>query len=461
MRSREFLSLIESDVTLNPAKLIKDMTRFNNLISNITNGKPLYLKDGTPVIIKQSEAQRLQDLFDQGKFAGSITLTGANLKPYPLGSFLKTKEYGGQSVPAGQSDTGEVPVAGIKPGQVFQHGNPEKDQVLTPELAIQLGAFPAGQLGQKIIANKHLDSQGAAGAAVKEIARQIDAGKTAVIPELSKAELNNIQNYGFEYLGVLSLVKGVADFPNSEAFYKHVGADPSQMILYFPGSSSNPVADSYALVNKRTENTIFISSKGGKGGGAPSSVTALKIPASMKKMIGNDPAITFIDMLQQNAKPAWIQPFYAANWLEQQYPGSMGKLSQFLPFSDELFVYLSSILSNRKVGVPETLDQIPEEWQGLFEVVETSVRSKYPLFYNLRYYVKDVIHAAVKKGVIPNFSERMIELLGQNFVLLKTTMENGQFVTHVRWPSKVGGTVTFEHKDPAPKWDSAMTWKLS
>jgi hypothetical protein len=139
----------------------------------------------------------------------------------------------------------------------------------------------------------------------------------------------------------------------------------------------------------------------------------------------------------------------------------MGKLSQFLPFSDELFVYLSSILSNRKVGVPETLDQIPEEWQGLFEVVETSVRSKYPLFYNLRYYVKDVIHAAVKKGVIPNFSERMIELLGQNFVLLKTTMENGQFVTHVRWPSKVGGTVTFEHKDPAPKWDSAMTWKLS
>jgi hypothetical protein len=55
----------------------------------------------------------------------------------------------------------------------------------------------------------------------------------------------------------------------------------------------------------------------------------------------------------------------------------------------------------------------------------------------------------------------MIELLGQNFVLLKTTIKGKQFITDVKWPSKVGGTITFEHKDPAPKWDSAMTWKLN
>jgi hypothetical protein len=139
----------------------------------------------------------------------------------------------------------------------------------------------------------------------------------------------------------------------------------------------------------------------------------------------------------------------------------MGKLGKFLPFTDELFMYLSSILSNRTAGVPETLDQIPTKWQGLFKLVDDSVSSKHPLFYNLRYYVKDVIHGAVKKGTIPNFSERMIELLGQNFVLLKTSIKGGQFITDVRWPSKVGGTITFEHKDPAPKWDSAMTWKLN
>lgn len=460
MRAREFLTLLESEVTLNPAKLTKDIARFDRFIANIASGKPLYLKDGTPVIIKNTEAQRLQDLFDQGKFSGPISLLGADQKPYSLGSFLKTKEYGGQSVPPG-ADTAEVPVAGIKPGQVFQHGNPEKEQDLTAELAIELGAFPAIQLGQKIISNAHLDSQGATGAAVKEIARQIEAGQVPAVPELSKGELNNIQNYGFEYLGVLSLIKGVADFPNADAFYEHLGINPSEMILYFPGSSSNPVADSYALVNKKTENTIFISSKGGKGGGAPSSVTALKIPEKMKKMIGKDPAITFIDMLQNNAKPAWIQPFYAANWMEQNYPGSMGKLGKFLPFSDELLLYLSTILKSQKEGVPESLEQIPEEFRPLYSLVQSSVNSTAPLFFVLRYYVKDLIHAAVRRGVIPNFSERMIELLGQNFVLLKTTMDKGQFVTHVRWPSKVGGTVTFEHKDPAPKWDSAMTWKLS
>jgi len=460
MRSREFLSLLEAEVTLNPAKLTKDMARFDRLIANINGGNPLYLKDGTPIVIKKTEAKRLQDLFDQGKFAGSITLLGADQKPYPLGSFLKTKEYGGQSVPPGQNDTGAVPVAGIKPGQVFQHGNPEKDQVLTPELALELGAFPAGQLGQKIEANKHLDSQGAAGAAVKEIARQIDGKQTPMVPDLSKSEIANIQNYGFEYLGVQALIKGVANFPNADAFYDHVGGNLEELVLYFPGSSSNPVADSYALVNRKTKNTIFISSKGA-GGGAPSSVTALKIPKSMTQMIGKDPAVTFIDMLQQNSKPAWIQPFYAANWLEENYPGSMGNLSKFLPFEDELLVYLSSILKSRNEGVPETLDQIPPKFRPLYALVEKSVTSDASLFFVLRYYVKDVIHTAIKQGVVPNFSNRMIELLGQNFVLLKTTIKGGQFITDVRWPSKVGGTITFEHKDPAPKWDSAMTWKLN
>lgn len=459
MRAKDFLNISE-DRTLNPSKLLKDVNRFDKLVSNIRVGNPLYLQDGTPVIIHPTEAIRLQKLFDQGLFAGNIKLLGADKKPYPLGSFLKTKEYGGQAVPPGQDNTGAVPVAGIKPGQVFQHGNPEKDQVLTPELALELGAFPAGQLGQKIESNKHLDGQGAAGAAVKEIARQIDAGQTPTVPDLSKPEIANIQNYGFEYLGVQALIKGVANFPNAKAFYEHVGGNLEELVLYFPGSSSNPVADSYALVNRKTENTIFISSKGA-GGGAPSSVTALKIPKGMQQMIGKDPAITFIDMLQQNAKPAWIQPFYAANWLEEKYPGSMGALAKFLPFEDELFLYLSSILKSRSEGVPETLDQIPPKFRPLYALVEKSVTSDAALFFVLRYYVKDVIHSAIKKGVIPNFSQRMIELLGQNFVLLKTSIKGGQFITDVRWPSKVGGTITFEHKDPAPKWDSAMTWKLN
>jgi hypothetical protein len=464
MLIREFIELTEGQVTLNPGKLTKEPTRFNNLVNNIKKGVPLYLQDGTPVIIKKSEGNRILTMYNQGLFGGrGISLLGQDGQNYPLGSFLKTKEYGGQSVPPGQ-DTGDVPVAGIKPGQVFQHGDVGKDQNLTPELAIELGAFPAGQLADKIVANKYLDSQGNAGLAVKKIAEQLNLGQPAIIPNLTKGELNNIQNYGFEYLGVLALIKGVADFPNADAFYKHVGADLEELVLYFPGSSSNPVADSYALVNRKTENTIFISSKGAKGG-APSSISALKIPDQYRKMIGKDPALTFISMLQENKKPAWKQAFAAADFLEENYQGSMGALSQYLPFQPDFLQYLETTWDNRRQGVPTELRQIPPKYRPIFKLVDQAVNSKHPLFYNLRYYVKELIHQAIKKGVIPNFSERMIELLGQNFVLLKTEQKGkpgvGQFVTHVRWPSKVGGTVTFEHKDPAPKWDSSMTWKLS
>ena len=263
MRFNEFKPLLEASlVTLNPSKLIKDTARFQKLISNIKTGNPLYSVDGTPVVIKKSEAARLQQMFDTGMFRGAISLMGQDKQTYPLSSFLKTKDYGGQSVPPGQEGDDAIPVAGIKPGQVFQHGEVGKDQVITPELVLELGAFPAGQLAERIVANKYLDSQGAAGLAVKEIAQQLGAGQPAIIPNLSKGEINNIQNYGFEYLGVLALIKGVADFPNADAFYDHVGANLEELVLYFPSSSSNPVADSYALVNRKTENTIFISSKG-------------------------------------------------------------------------------------------------------------------------------------------------------------------------------------------------------
>jgi hypothetical protein len=457
MRSREFL--LEAEVTLNPAKLIKDMARFNNLIANIINGKPLYQKDGTPVIIKKTEAKRLKDLYNQGKFAGSITLLGADMQSYPLGSFLKTSEYGGQSVPPG-IDTGEVSVANIKPGQVFQHGNLEKGQTLDVNIAVNLGAFPAPQLGQKIITNAFLDGQGRVGQAVKQIAKEIENEVLPVVPDLTDKELNNIQNYGFEYLGVQELVKGIADFPNSQAFYNHVGVDISNLILYFPQSSGNPLQDSYALVNKATENNIGISSKGAKGG-APSSINGLKLSDEMMKLSGKDPAITFINLIQKTEP--WKQPFVAVNWIQQRFPGNLGTLEQFLPLTDDFLVWCKNVWDQRRQGVPVTLEEIPRKYRGLYKVVQSSIakRKDTELFYDVRYFVKDALHNAIKSNVIPNFNERMLELLGENFVVLKTEKISGRFVTRVHWPSKVGGTITFEHKDPAPKWTSSITWKLN
>jgi len=300
--------------------------------------------------------------------------------------------------------------------------------------------------------------------AVKQIAKEIDSGNLPIIPKLSTPELNNIQNYGFEYLGVQELVKGVADFPNSDAFYEHVGMDIGELLLYFPKSSGNPLADSYALVNQQTHNNIGISSKGA-GGGAPSSINGLKLSPAMRKLIGKDPAITLIDVIQ-NTTP-WKQPFIAVNWINERFPGSMGKLEKFLPFSDEFLGWCEIVWSNQKSGVPGTIEEIPRKYRPLYNLVQASInkRVENPLFYDVRYYVKDILHTAIRSGAVPNFNKRMLELLGENFVVLQTEKAGkpgvGKFVTHVHWPSKVGGTVTFEHKDPAPKWTSAITWKLS
>jgi hypothetical protein len=465
MRFREINTLIESNVTLKPNDLIKHgPERLNNLISMIKTGKPLYTADGTAVVIKKSEAKRILDLYNAQQFKGSITLTGADGQMYPLGSFLKTKEFGGQSVPPGQDSNGEAPVAGIRPGQVFGHGDVGRGETLTPELAVNLGAFQAKYLGNKIATNAYLDSQGNAGAAVKSMSKEIESGSQPTIPNLSKGELSNIQNYAFEYLGVQQLIKRTADFPNADAFYNHVGSNLEDLILYFPKSSGNPLADSYALVNKATENTIGMSSKGAKGG-APSSIQGLKIPEAMRKSIGRDPAITLIDLIQKTE--TWKQPFAAVNWIHEKFPGNLGSLEQFLPFDDRFLGWCLETFRRPVQQVPATLDQIPRNYRKLYTLVQKSVakRVENPLFYDVRYFVKDILHTAIRNGAVPNFNARMLELLGENFVVLKTERAGkpgvGKFITHVHWPSKVGGTVTFEHKDPAPKWMSAITWKLS
>lgn len=470
MRANEFITEGAVQTTLTPQQLTKHgPDRVMTLINMIFKGLPLYKKDGTPVVIKKSEAKRIRDLYQANQFAGAVKLLGNDGIPYPLSSFLKTAEFGGQAVPptAGadaDADSGTAPVAGIKPGQVFQHGNIEKGTEITAEIAINLGAFKAGLLGKKIRTNQYLDTQGAVGAAIKQISKEIDSKQIPTIPNLSKKERSNIQNYGFEYLGVQQLVVGTADFPNAQGFYKHLGTGMQDLMLYFPSSAANPLADSYALHNSQTGNTIFISSKGAKGG-APSSINGLKLPDTMRKLIGKDPAITFVNLIQKTT--SWKQPFVAANWIAENYPGNLGELEKFLPFDDAFLAWAGNTWDTRNSGVPNTLEEIPRKYQRLYKLVQSSIAktADNPLFYDVRNYVKTMLHSAVNGGVIPNFNARMLEVLGENFILLQTKQVGkpgiGKFVTDVTWPAKIRGSVTFEHKDPAPKWTSSITWKLS
>jgi hypothetical protein len=372
---------------------------------------------------------------------------------------------GPEGVPKGK--LGDTSVD-LKPSKTFGHGKVEKGTTMTPDLAVSLGAFLAGQLGDKIRASKHLDDQGTAGGMVKQMSTEISNKQLPTIPPdvlKDKKLLSSVQNDAFEYLGVQELVDGVANFPNADAFYQHLGADLRSLVLFFPGSTNHALADSFALVNKATENTVYMSSKGGKQGGAPSSINELKIPNAMKQSISKDPALSFINHLQTHNKPMWLMTFEAANWLHENSPESLGALDKFLPFDDDFYLWVSSILSSANSGVPATLEEIPEKYQGLYTLVQNSRKNSTAataeLFWNLKNVVKTYVHDAVNAGAISQFSERMIELLGQNFVLLKSKPVGGKMITDVTWPSKMGGKITLEHKDGPTKWNSAITWKLS
>lgn len=454
MRAHQFLTeytVLSRSKLMGPGK--EKENRVGKFVELIQSGHQFNSQVG-PLTIDPSNIPAIQQFFTPGATTPRLALKTSK------GDIMLGQVYYDDTAWRGAKSRGTSDIT-VKPSQIWQAGKLEKNVDLTSDLAIDMGAFPATELGQRILSNTVLDSQGQVGQIVKAMAKQIMDGQVPTIPEnLSKQEIGAIQNDAFEYLGILAIIYGVAEFPELDAFYKHLGAKLNDFILFFPGSTSSPLADSFALQNKQTGNKIFLSSKGGKTG-SPSSINELQIPEYLTQ--SNDDTISFIQMLQES--PKMFQPFKAANWIHENYPGALGGLEKFLPFDDAFFNYIGNTWKNQKNGVPSNVEQMPREYQPLFQFIQdqdTAGKWDHPLFYYVRYITKTFVHTAIKnKRALPDFSERMIEIFGWNFVVVKTKPQRNTFVTMCQWPAKVGGSVTFEHKDPAHKWTSAMTWILN
>lgn len=447
--------IITEETSLSLSKLTKREGRVEKFLDLIKNKHTFDSKIG-PVVVDPASINQLKKDIESNNSNTKVSILEPQKTILPLGSL----SYNDAVFSAGKtgiqaSKSGDTDLK-IKPSAVFQHGTPEKEEELTTDLAINLGAFFAKDLNKKILTNEHLKTQGEAGQAVIDIVKQISQGQVPLIPKnLDKKKITSIQNDAFEYLGVLALIKGVAEFPNSEDFYNHVGENLENTVLLFPNATNNPLTDSYALTGK-DGNTIFISSKGKSG--AASSIGKLKIPKRLETE--KDLSIQFLKIIQGTA--AWKQPFDAANWINDNYPGTLGELEQFLPFNEDFLTYLADTFKLGRKKVPNNVKQIPEKYRPIFQAVKRDTKnSVHPLFYNIRNWVKTFIHEAVNsKKAVPSFTPKMLEVLGENFVVLKTKPIGGKFVTYVHWPSKMGGKIIFEHKDPADKWSASMTWKL-
>ena len=255
---RDILNLLDSmlaEATLEASQIIKYPERFDAFISHIQDRKPFYTdKEGTEVVLDPSEADRFLQLRQDGKFRGSVQGKDLQGKLWSISNFRKTAEFGGASAKPGETDTSELKKEGaqVKPGQI---GIVNQD-------------IPASKLHDVIVNNIVLQSTDY-GRAVIEIANNIVSGKPAVIPaEFAKNEQvkKAIVDYAGEYLGVLALIHDQSSFPSRDEFLKWLGGNFKDLVLFFPSSVSNPLADSFAsITNTKTGHTLNISSKGTGG----------------------------------------------------------------------------------------------------------------------------------------------------------------------------------------------------
>ena len=431
MRYEEFKITEAALVTLSPANMLSKPGRFDNLINNIKTGKPLYKVDGTEVIIAPTEAPRLIDLEKNGEFKGrGIVLQGKDGQKYPLTGFLKTKEFGGQAIPPGlQTQTTEISkeAAALKPSNI-------------------------GIVDRQIkAANLHNEIMGAtykvqeAGDVVKEMSQAIASGQNPTIPvkDLGKGIVAAINDYAGEYLGVQALIQGTSNFPNKDAFTKWLGNDVKNLVLVFPEAANAPLADSYALINPDTGHQLNISSKG-KGGGAPPSISSLKVPDGFRKKTNYSTAIDFIDLVKGEGvygtgqpKPTTIsQPFIAMNLLYKSNPKAVdSKFHKFLPWS---LSSINEIIASRKTKAE--LPQYQKLWSGRLQ------KSRALDYGKLTYVVKEEVMRAINDGDLPGFDSVVLEILGYNFIQQDAKVNRGVMNFTTQWPAKLDAKVTVETK---------------
>lgn len=445
-----FIMLMEANTFTSAANLNQNPKRFDALLDMIRTGKDIHFYDKKAAekdtfVADPSEADRLQELYDSGKFAGSIAIRAiATGEMIPLGTILKTPELGGQATKGGEE--GEAGVskesALLKPSQI---GITDYD-------------IPITDLGDEIVSNPTLESTDY-GQLVIQMAETLMRGNSPVIPKGTPPKVSKaIVDYACEYLGVLALSVGKSNFPRKEGFEEWLGADVNSLIVNFPGKSNEPLADSYAMVkNTKTNHTVNISSKG-TGGGAPPALGGLKISNDIRNNTDYEASVKLIEICQNLGTIPQI--FAAMNLLYEYAPDSIPKqFNDFLPWDvDKMTALVKDNIKSFKQKKPQALPEFHKLW-------DSSKFGNTPDGGRLAYVTKFAVMKAVNEGAaLPEFQDVVLQILDMNFVQQYASLEaktrEVKFAT--QWPAKLEGKVALMSKagsdDPTK---GSFSFKLS
>ena len=433
------LSFIAEDVTLSASQINKYQSRFEKFIDMIRNGDSFYTVDREEVKADPAEADRFQGLKDEDQFKGTLKMRLTSGDEIALSKLLKTADLGGQAAVGTPNSAEEVgkETALLKPSQI---GITDRD-------------IPAGDLGSEIINNEVLNST-EYGKIVIQMAIEILEGKNPIIPEDVPAKVrSSIHDYAGEYLGVLALIVGTSRFPRRRSFEEWLGGAVSDLTINFPSAANNNIADSFAAIqNKTTNHTINISSKG-KGGGAPPSISGLKVPDHLKENPDYEASIKFIDICQSDAPlptPKTVsQVFYAMNILARYVPDAVPKeFVPYLPWKDSTIAEVNESLKAFKTSTPIDMPKYASLWESTDFKAPSSDGGK------LTYVVKKAVMEAVNEGgALPEFQSVILEILDMNFIqqYADVSTKKGPKVMSfaTQWPAKLEGKITLESKSGA------------
>jgi hypothetical protein len=411
--------------------IMKDPKRAAFFFSQIDAGKPFPLDPTGEIIIAKSQLPFLKKLVAAGQL-DNVKLLATDGEEYSINKLKKTPGLGGK----------EAETLAVKPTDVFSQEDidPESQNVIS--LLAQGGAFPVSELNDQIQNNTALDKVGNIGKAIKEIAQQIANGIEPNMPAyLKDSEKKAIELYAGEYLGVLSIFHGVANFPKRAEFDEFLGTDLGDLMLYFPRSQSNPLADSFAIQNKEDGHSLKISSKAAGKGAAPS-LEGLKLPNVVRKDKRFATEVAFFDEAKDSKYNAFSQPFGLMNWMFEHMPEHIDeKFYPYLPWTQEWIDELKGGL-DAKEGVkfqgPIVKDLASTLPKGRPAGTDAGV-----IWYAV---ISGVLGAVNKKNALPNLKPVVLETLGYNFMQVYTTLAGNKLKTKVFWPAKIDGKVQLKTK---------------
>jgi hypothetical protein len=410
---------------------------FNNIEQGIGFPVEPSKKDPNPadLVVDKKQLPELKRAYKAGSMSG-IMLQGTDGRKININSLVKTQGFG----------TKEAEKIPVKPSSLWgikgqEDIDPTQQNVSLAELK-NLGAFPLKDLNQKIQENTALDQTGNIGKAIKEIAQQIEDGNVPVIPSyLKPAEIKAIELYASEYLGILSLYKGVAEFNNKADFDKFLGSNLGELMLYFPYSTTNQLGDSFAVKNRETGHTLIMSSKAGSKGGAAPAVSGLRIPDYLRKDKKFAKEVEFLDLCQESRISGKTQPFALMNWLFENAPETIPEaFYPYLPWTQE---WVDAIVE----GI-STKDKFPAADMKVFINATAKGRSQAATDAGVIWYatISNVLKAINQNNALPNINAAVLETLGYNFLQVYTKIVGNKLTTKIFWPAKITGSVNFESK---------------